>query len=122
MHTSIRTKLFDDIYLCSYFPFMYAHNEEEVVLKCAQTVKKLEAKVGDLSREDQQPQKEKDLTKGSNLVVTTNGIDYPLSFVDFASNAIQEPRFPLKPAVTNKRTTLEAAKKEVICKCFILNL
>ena len=80
--------------------------------------KKLKAKVGDLSREDQQPLKEKDLTKGSNLVVTTNGTDYPVSFVDFASNAIQEPRFPLKSAVTNKRTTLEAAK-EVICKCFI---
>ena len=102
---------------------MYAHNEEEVVVKCAQTGKKLKAKVGDLSREDQQPLKEKDLTKGSNLVVTTNGTDYPVvSFVNFASNAIQEPRFPLKLAVTNKRTTLEAAKKEVICKCFILNL
>jgi len=100
---------------------MYAHNEE-VVVKCAQTGKKLKAKVGDLSREDQQPLKEKDLTKGSNLVVTTNNTDYPVSFVDFASNAIQEPRFPLKPAVTNKRTTLEAAKEEVICKCFILNL
>ena len=114
MHTSSRTKLFDDIYLCSYFPFMYAHNEEDVVLKYVLT-----GKVGDLSREDQQPLKEKDLTKGSNLVVTTNGTDYPVSFVDFASNAIQEPRFPLKSAVTNKRTTLEAAKKEVICKCFI---
>ena len=98
---------------------MYAHNEEDVVLKYVQTGKKLKAKVGDLLREDQQPLKEKDLTKKSNLVVTTNGTDYPVSFVDFASNAIQEPRFPLKSAVTNKRTTLEAAKKEVICKCFI---
>ena len=54
-------------------------------------------------------------------MVTTNGTDYPVSFVDFAPNAVQEPRFPLKLAVINKRTTLEAAKKEVICKCIILD-
>ena len=62
---------------------MYAHNEEDVVLKYVQTGKKLKAKVGDLSREDQQPLKEKDLTKGSNLVVTTNGTDYPVSSCGF---------------------------------------
>ena len=44
----------------------------------------MKVKVGALSREDQQPLKEKDLTKGSHLVVTASGTDYPVTFVDFA--------------------------------------
>ena len=58
------------------------------MLKCAQTGRKIKARVGDLSREDQQPLKDKDLTKGSNLVVTINGTDYPVSFVDFAGSGL----------------------------------
>ena len=44
----------------------------------------MKVKVGALSREDQQPLKEKDLMKGSHLVVTASGTDYPVTFVDFA--------------------------------------
>ena len=56
----------------------------------------MKVKVGALSREDQQPLKEKDLTKGSNLVVTASGIDYPVSFVDFAGPGL----FFFSPLVT----------------------
>ena len=62
--------------------------------------------MGDLSREDQQPLKEKDLTKGSNLVVTVNSTDYPVSFVDFAGPGLSL-RVPVRPSTS-----------KICCQCF----
>ena len=47
-------------------------------MKCAQTGRRIKDQVGELAREDQQPLREKDPAKGSNLVVSINGTDYPL--------------------------------------------
>ena len=54
-----------------------------VIVRCSQTGKQHAVKVGDLSKEDCSPLNEKDLTKGSSLMLDYKGKPYPVTFVQF---------------------------------------
>ena len=60
----------------------------EVWLRCSQTNRKIEAKVGDLPKEDMGALSEKDLVKGSSLIADIDGTSYPVNFTEFTGMSI----------------------------------